>query len=476
MSKAKETIFFMKVHFSAKFSLFLTILALPQFFPSTTSSILCSPSLAAEVRELGKKVQPGQPGINGQPGNNSDSLTVFADGTPMTLDLSGENGLPGDSGSVGNLAICGDRPADANYNIRQANGGDGGQGGDGGDGGNGGSLTVYTTEKSHLAQIYAIATGGEGGDPGTGGEGGEGCKCDTYYWNQQSCTGKPGRDNYNCTTEEFQCQDGYNGRVGRAGRKGKQGRLGTLTVINLDKSLTPDRPLATIAIAQLKDRGFTLSKNEWETKTGAVSLLAPGSIVADQYQELVNRLESTVLLVWDAPQPFNNFAQEQLTLKLTPEEEVDFSIPKDLWLETTTLKRDNITEFFVFNALKAKEATQLRNQGLLGNGSNLTLKLRDMASKSDLVLTDFSIRYRTSKSAEAEFRRVFDYKTKYEGKIPPEAIEYQNNQFTINIGQLPIPPEALRRGTAVEIKITADRSFADNSKQQDIIVRDILKR
>ena len=466
----------MKVPFFAKFSLFLTIFALPQFFTATADSILCSPSLAAEVRELGKQGKPGQSGINGQKGKNSDNLTVFADGTPMTLDLSGESGLPGNDASVGNPAICGDRDADAEYNIRQADGGHGGDGGDGGDGGNGGSLTVYTTDKSHLAQIYVTATGGEGGEGGKGGEGGEGCKCSSSYWNQQSCTGKPGRDNYNCTTEEFQCQDGYEGRRGRNGRKGKQGRLGNLTVINLDKSLTPDRPLATVAIAQLKDRGFTLSKNEWETKTGAVALLAPGSLIADRYQELVNRLESTVLLVWDAPQPFNRFAREQITLKLTPDEEVDVSIPKNLWLETTTLKRDNVTEFFVFNALTAKEATQLKSQGLAGNSSNLTLKLRDMAGKSDLVLTDFSIRYRTSRSAEAEFRRVFDYKTRYEGKVPPEAIEYQNNQFIINVGQLPIPPEALRRGTAVEIKVTANRSFAGNSKKQDIIVRDILKR
>ena len=466
----------MKLHFSAKFALFLTILALPQWFTSTADSILCSPSLAAEVRELGKDGQPGEPGIDGQKGKKSDNLTVFADGTPMTLDLSGETGLPGGDGSVGNPAICGDRDPNAQYNIRQANGGNGGDGGDGGDGGNGGSLTVYTTDKSHLAQIYVIATGGEGGEPGAGGEGGEGCQCSSSYWNQQSCTGKPGRDNYNCTTEEFQCQDGYDGRRGRSGRKGKPGRLGTLTVINLDKSLTPDRPIATVAIAQLKDRGFTLSKNEWETKTGAVSLLAPGSLIADRYQELVNRLESTVLLVWDAPQPFNKFAREQITLKLTEDEEVDFSIPDDLWLETTTLKRDKVTEFFVFNALKEEEATQLKSQGLSGNSSNLSLTLKDMAGKSDLVLTDFSIRYRTSKSEEAEFRRVFDYKTKYEGKVPPEAIEYQNNQFTINVGQLPIPPEALKRGTAVEIKVTANRSFAGNSKKQDIIVRDILKR
>ena len=466
----------MKIPFSAKFSLFLTILALPQFFTSTADSILCSPSLAAEVKELGEQGRSGQPGTNGQKGQNSDNLTVFADGTPMTLDLSGETGLSGNDGSIGNPAICGDREADADYNIRQANGGNGGDGGDGGDGGNGGSLTVYTTDKSHLAQIYVVATGGEGGEPGQGGEGGEGCQCASSYWNQESCTGKPGRDNYNCTTEEFQCQDGYDGRKGRSGRQGKQGQLGTLTLINLDKSLTPDRPVATIALSQLKDRGFTLSKNEWETKTGAVSLLAPGSAIADRYQELVNRLESTVLLVWDAPQPFSNFAQEQLTMNLTDNEEVDFSIPDDLWLETTTLKRDDVTEFFVFNAIKEKEATQLKSQGLSGNGSNLTLTLQDMAGKSDLVLTDFSIRYRTSKSDEAEFRRVFDYKTRYEGKIPPEAIEYQNNQFIFNIGQLPIPPEALERGTAVEIKIVANRSFAEHSKQQNIIVRDILKR
>ena len=466
----------MKISFSAKFSLFLVILALPQFFTSTADSILCSPSWAAEVRDLGEQGQKGEPGQDGQPGKNSDSLTVFADGTPMTLDLSGENGQPGNVGLPGNQAICGDQPTDADHNIQLANGGDGGDGGDGGNGGNGGSLTVYATDKTNLAQIYINAVGGEGGESGSGGEGGEGCQCSSSYWNRQTCTGKPGRDNYNCTTQEFQCQDGYNGRSGRSGRQGKPGRLGTLTLINLDKSLTPDRPTATVAIAQLKDRGFTLSKNEWETKTGAASFFAPGSVIADRYQELVNRLESTVLLVWDAPQPVNNFAQEQITLSLTPKGEVDFSIPDHLWLETTTLKRENVTEFFVFNAIKEKEVTRLKSQGLSGNGSNLTVKLTDLAGNSDLVLTDFSLRYRTSKSEEARFRRVFDYKTQYEGKVPPEAIEYQNNQFVIYIGQLPIPPEALERGTAVEVKLTANRSFAGKSKNQEIIVRDILER
>ena len=467
----------MKVNFSAKFAIFLTILTLPQFFTTTADSIWCSSSLAAQVKQLGEKGESGQPGTDGRAGKNSDSLTVFADGTPMTLDLSGENGFPGNDGTVGNLAVCGDRPDDADYNIRQADGGNGGDGGDGGNGGNGGNLTVYTTDKNNLAQIYVVAAGGEGGEPGQGGAGGEGCKCATSYWNQQSCKGKPGREDYSCTTVEFQCEDGYDGRQGRTGRQGKPGRLGTLTLINLDKSLTPDRPKATIALAQLKDRGFTLSKNEWETKTGAASLFAPGSIIADEYQELVNRVESTILLVWDAPQPFDNFAQKQITLSLNEDEGIDFSIPDNLWLETTTLERDNVTELFVFNAIEEKEVTQLESKNLSGNGSNLTLTLEDMAGKSDLILTDFKLRYRTSNSSdEARFRRVYDYKTRYEGEIPPEAIEYQNNQFTIYLGQLPIPPEALQRNTAVEIKVTANRSFAGKSKEQDIIIRDILER
>ncbi|ELS01929.1 hypothetical protein Xen7305DRAFT_00016360 [Xenococcus sp. PCC 7305] len=460
------------------FSLAFVFLLLPQFVPAISSSLLCSYYLkAAELHSFGKTGDDSPSGQKGQDGRDSDSLTVFADGSPMTLDLSGENGLPGEDGLQGGESLCEEQPADATKNLQASNGGNGGDGGDGGTGGNGGSLTIYTTDKSYLQQIYAIAVGGEGGAGGEGGIGGEGCQCSVPYWNKQTCTGKPGSSKYNCTTEEFQCIDGISGRTGRTGRTGREGRLGTLTVINHDKSLSPDQPQKTISLNELKDRGFTLSQNHWETRNGATDLLAPGSIIADQYQELVKRQEHTVLLVWDAAQPVSDFANQRVTLALAGEDDVSITFSEDLWIETNELKRDQITEVFVFNAILEKDARQLKSEGFSGVRDNLTLELVDRANRSDIINTSFSLKYRVSKSTDdARFRRVTDYRTKYEGEIPASAIVQDRDRFSLNLGQLPIPAQDLEAGTAVELQLTANRSFGGNSTVQKITVRDILQR
>ena len=463
------------------FSLSLAILAIPQLSSNISDSGFCnSLAIASKIEDFGERGKDGSTGQKGQNGRDSDSLTVFADGSSMTLDLSGENGFSGTGGTSGDRAACDTEIADKSNNLQASNGGHGGDGGDGGNGGDGGSLTVYTTDKSYLQQIYVVATGGEGGNPGIGGVGGEGCKCPVSYWNEQTCKGKPGSSKYSCTTTELQCVDGYSGRTGRDGRPGRSGRLGTLTVINLDKSLAPDRPEATLTIENLKDRGFTLSRNKWETKTGATSLLAPGSIVEDEYQELVERQEHTVLLVWDAAQPVAEFAEERVVLSLDEENgsSASLTFPDDLWLETSELKRDTITELFVFNAVREKDVTKLKNRGISGIGENLQLAIEDRANKSDILDTDFTIKFRVSSSGDdALFRRLYDYKTKYEGQVPPEAVELNGDRFTINLGQLPIPPEYLEPGNAIEVQLTANRSFADQySKTQKMTIREIIER
>jgi hypothetical protein len=463
----------MLLRFSSQLFLAFTILAVPQFATSTADSMLCSSlARASDVEDFGEGGQDGTIGQKGQNGRNSDGMTVFADGSPMTLDLSGENGFAGNSGTNGGTAICETELREKSKNLQASNGGSGGDGGDGGNGGNGGSLTIYTTDKSYLQQIYVVATGGTGGDPGQGGQGGEGCRCPVSNWDEQTCKGE------NCTTQELQCADGYDGRIGRNGRVGGDGRIGNLTVINLDKSLAPDHPQAVLTLQELQDRGFTLSKNEWKNKTGATSLLAPGSIVADEYKELVARHERTVLLVWDASQPVSDFAEEEVTLSLDRQNNPKLTFPDDLWLETSTIQREQISEFFVFNAVREKDVTRLKEESLSGMGKDLKLSIVDEAQKSDVLKTDFSVRYRVSKSSnEARFFRVFDYKTKYEGKIPPEAMTQNGDRFTINVGQLPIPPEDLQLGTAIEIVLVANRSFADKySKEQKIIVREVIER
>jgi hypothetical protein len=466
----------MQIRFFSKLSLFVMILSIPQFVTSATvaPSLLCSRALATEMKTLGEAGDTGEIGAKGQNGRNSDNLTVFADGSSMTLDLAGGNGATGSPGEPGYDAFCEQTTENVGQNLQGADGGSGGDGGDGGVGGNGGSLTVYTTNKEDLKQIYVIAAGGEGGNAGAAGEGGGGCECDRPSWNEKTCFGEPGSPNYSCTTEEFICTDGSSGRKGREGRKGVKGKMGGLTLINMDKSLSPDAPEVTAPISELQGRGFTLSKNIWQSKDNASALFAPGSIIADKYQELVARHEHSVLLVWDAPQPVEDFADQQITLSLKGENDANIILPEDLWLETRASKRDKLTELFVFNAVRTKDVADLKIDGLFGQGENLELDVFDEAEKSNLIATEFSLKYRVGEeSADKNFFGGSStvYQTKYEGVIPPEAIAQSGNLFTLKLGQLPIPPAYLQPGLKVELEIVAQRSLGDNSQVKKLFTR-----
>ncbi|MGL6338540.1 MAG: collagen-like protein [Waterburya sp.] len=463
----------MQVRLLGKLSLFITIFALPQLMTSTSTpqAFLCSSVLAADTKTLGDTGDSGEEGVQGNNGRNSDNLTVFADGSPMTLDLTGGNGSPGQQGVKGYNALCEQQKEITGKNLKGADGGNGGDGGDGGVGGNGGALTVYTTNKEDLKQIYVIAAGGEGGPPGKGGVGGEGCKCDRPYWNEKTCSGDPGSSNYICTTEEFQCSDGYSGRKGRIGRKGRDGNIGNLTLINLDKSLDPDFPEVTAPISELQGRGFTLSRNIWESKNNAKSLFAPGSVIADKYKELIARHEHTVLVVWEAPQPVENFDDQQITLSLKGVNDANIILPEDLWLESKKVKQGKLTQLFVFNAVPTKDVADLEIDGLFGQGAGLELDIFDEAEQSNLIATDFMIDYRVGeKSEEKNFFGGTStvYKTKYEGKIPPSAIAKNGNSFTLQLGKLPIPPEYLKPGLKVEIEVVAKRSLGKNSQMKTL--------
>ena len=159
-----------------KIPLAIAILAIPQLFvgTDTANSLFCSSLVqdslarAAKLRDFGDDGKDGRSGEKGQDGRDSDNLTVFADGSPMTLDLSGANGLTGNNGASGSNAACETTIKDQSKSLQGSNGGHGGDGGDGGNGGDGGALTIYTTNPADLKQIYVVATGGEGGQAGLG--------------------------------------------------------------------------------------------------------------------------------------------------------------------------------------------------------------------------------------------------------------------------------------------------------------------
>jgi hypothetical protein len=462
------------MRFLGKISLVLFFLTFPAIVPTASKLELCDASAwSSDVEEYGTNGQDGVSGQNGTKGQNSDNITIFADASPITLNLPGQNGVNGNPGNNGKDANCGKPPEKSDRSLVASNGGNGGSGGSGGDGGNGGTLTVYTTNIDNLRQVAVNAAGGQGGNPGKGGTGGKGCNCSEPYWTIETCEGDPGDPDYSCTTRQFTCQSGRDGANGSDGRPGREGGVGNLIVINSDKPLQKDQPTATLPISELKNTGYTLSQNLWETREGAIALLAPGSVIGDRYRILTKRIERSFLLIWNAPQTSDSFADKPITLSLDKQKNIKVALPEDLWIEGTTQQQGNITQLIVYNAMLASEATQLKSEGLTGTGSDLRLTLVDGSPRSNLIATKFRLKYRTTRS-DPSYRELSDYSTKYNGEIPSELIVNEGNRFVIDIGKLPVEANALRSGTGVEVDLVAVRSFADYSTEQRVVVRDIL--
>ena len=123
-----------------------------------------------------------------------------------------------------------------------------------------------------------------------------------------------------------------------------------------------------------------------------------------------------------------------------------------------------------------QQALQLASEGITNNGTNLLLTVSDTAQLSDLVNSEFSIRYRTVEGNNDSLRRNRNSRTRFEGEIPPELISYQDNQFVIAIGQLPIESRFLTPGTNVEIDLIVTRTFLDNSAVQQVNARGTIGR
>jgi hypothetical protein len=179
-------------------------------------------------------------------------------------------------------------------------------------------------------------------------------------------------------------------------------------------------------------------------------------------------------MTWNAPQPFDKFADRPMSLSLQDESGIVVTPPADIWLEATTQQQNNVTEFIVYNAILASEVTQLGDEQLVGEGSNLKLILRDRANLSNLIATQIVLDYGVTRSGDPRFRPASDFTSKYQGTIPPEAIVREGDRLTILLGQLPIAPEYLKKQTGVRISLTANRSFAGHSAEQKISLEGVV--
>jgi len=450
----------------SKLPLLLTFCLFTSLLPAS-GSVFC-PAIANNKylanRDYGRDGSAGTSGRSGRDGREGQNQIIFVDGSSANLDLSGQNGEDGEDGRRGYRPDCGYQPEYVNHDIQAPNGGAGGNGGQGGDGGNGGSLTAYYTNLEDLRKILVRATPGEGGRGGRGGNGATGCNCRRRSWEVESCTGTPGSSNYKCTKKRYRCYDGKNGRDGSDGRDGTTGRLGVLSIVKSKEPLAAETPSINLSIAELTGKQFTLSKNKWNLRPGATSLLAPGSIIADEYREFAQRLEESFQILWQEKQPSDSFGNQPVTVTLNDSKQVEVTFPEDLWVAGSSKSENNVTTYTVNNAILKQDVTRLAVAEFADAGKNLNLKIVDLAAKSDVLQTQFRVKFR----ARDNFSGFSDYQTFYEGDVPPEFVTRDYNRFTLALGKLKIPEDALRPGVNVDIEVIATRSLGERSAKQTI--------
>ncbi|MBD2412115.1 hypothetical protein FACHB389_03600 [Nostoc calcicola FACHB-389] len=461
--------------FRNKLPLLLTFCLFTNFLPAS-DSVLC-PAVASDkyykiARNYGTDGRTGSNGRSGRDGSSGENQNIFVNGSPVNLELSGKDGEDGEDGERGYRPNCGNQPDNVNHDINAPDGGSGGSGGKGGDGGNGGSITVYYTNLADLRNIFVRATGGEGGRGGRGGNGTAGCMCRRRKWEVQTCKGTPGTPSYKCTNKVYRCSDGSNGLSGSDGRDGKKGSLGTLSIVNSKEALADDNPTVKLAISELGNKPLNLSKNKWNVRQGAISLLAPGSAIADNYREFEQRLEEAFQIAWQERQPITSFANEVVTVNLTDSKQVEVTFPEDLWVAGSSKSEANLTTFTVNHAIAKKDVTRLAVAEFADAGQNLNLKIVDLAAKSDAINTQFRVKFR----AQDSLHDFSGYKTEYEGDIPDEFVTRDYNRFTLALGKLKIDNDALRPGVNVEIEVVATRSLGGRSAKQTIRWEGVVRK
>ncbi|MBV6624415.1 MAG: collagen-like protein [Rivularia sp. (in: Bacteria)] len=409
----------------------------------------------------------GRDGRSGRNGRSGRDATVFADGSPVSLDLSGRDGEDGEDGEDGDRPRCRRRYSNkVKRNIHAADGGKGGDAGSGGNGGSGGLLTVYYSNIADLKSILVRSQGGEGGRGGRGGDGAIGCRCRRRSWTVKSCKGKKGTDNYKCKKRKYRCYQGSDGRDGYDGKDGKQGNNGFLSLVKGKQQLKADNPQAELSFVELNGKSIRLSKNRWISRNGAASLLAPGSIIADKYREFDKRIERDFQVVWREKQPINNFSKAKIKLNLNNDGKIEVDSPQKLWLDISKNQENDLTKLVVNHAIPEKEVTELKPADFVGSGENLTVSIVDLAGRSDIIKTRFKVEY--------EVRD--DNGDEYEADIPPELVTKDYNRFTLALGKLPIiPKQGLEVGTKVRIKVTAIRSLGNRSKTQTITWKALVR-
>jgi hypothetical protein len=408
----------------------------------------------------GRNGRAGQDGLDGRTGV---STSVVATGQSTSFNLDGDDGSDGSDGETGEDALNCQQPTPADNVLGAA----GGIGGDGGKAGNG-DITIYATDMTALSKILVSSRPGQGARTGRAGLGGRGCTCTTPSWVGQQC--KPvknadGTTHTVCQSANFTCTNGTDGMDGKQGQAfGNVGNSGHLIVIKQLSDPAQDSPTTSVAFPSAFGSAISLTKNIWSQQTGALQLLAPGSIISDTYKSFNGQNQITSTFTWNVNRPVTDFNNIQLGLAIDDTgTQVALQLPDSVWYRVDQNVSGQTAHFNFTRMLNESEVVQLTMQMTGTNASDLVATITDSTDSSDLVDTVFD--------ADLEIPGFFWGTELFNGRIPADLIQRNGRSFTIQLSKLPnLDMSKIQPGTKLDLEITAGRSMDSFSTSQDLEV------
>jgi hypothetical protein len=124
-------------------------------------------------------------------------------------------------------------------------------------------------------------------------------------------------------------------------------------------------------------------------------------------------------------------------------------------------------------AVPKKDVTRLAVAEFVGSEENLNIKLGDLGGRSDIINTQFRVKYYVQDSND--YRGFSDYQKVYTGNIAPELVTREFNRFTLALGKLPKVSDASRTGAKVNIELEITRTLGQRSAKQTINWQGIVR-
>ena len=140
------------------------------------------------------------------------------------------------------------------------------------------------------------------------------------------------------------------------------------------------------------DQTHRLSQNIWEQRGGILNLLHPSSLVSDDYDSFVKRIEKTITFHWKADRSPEEVLQGK-SIKTTLNNQITYYFPKNYWVDSFEQINDRNHKSVTINQMisftKLSQITPLKME-LQGEGTTLTL--RDLEGLDSFIKTEFFLK------------------------------------------------------------------------------------